>query len=100
MDGESGAPVHVEFKVARTATGGCVGAPPTVTLCFEGTIHIGRVPTGEQLNVEERAGLQSANAFLYLLDPVLDDDKTRRNAVKIGCGPLIIRNRWSSEDTS
>jgi len=40
-----GAPVHVEFKAARPATGGCIGAPPTVTLCFEGTIHIGRVPT-------------------------------------------------------
>ena len=41
----SGAPVHVEFNVARPSTGGCIGAPPTVTLCFEGTIHIGRVPT-------------------------------------------------------
>ena len=41
----SGAPVHVEFIATRPANGGCIGAPPTVTLCFEGTIHIGRVPT-------------------------------------------------------
>ena len=40
-----GAPVHAEFQARTPADGGCVGAPATVTLCFEGTIHIGRVPT-------------------------------------------------------
>ena len=37
----TGAPVHVEFETIAT---GCVGAPPA-TACFEGTIHVGRVPT-------------------------------------------------------
>ena len=40
-----GAPVHVEFVARTPAAGGCVGAPATVTLCWEGTIHVGRVPT-------------------------------------------------------
>ena len=40
-----GAPVHVEFQARTPADGGCVGAPPTVTLCWEGTIHVGRPPT-------------------------------------------------------
>ena len=38
----TGAPVHVEFETVV----GCVGAPTATTTCFEGTIHIGRVPKG------------------------------------------------------
>jgi hypothetical protein len=46
LDGwRTGAPVHVEFQRTSTADGGCVGAPDTVTVCLEGTIHVGRVPT-------------------------------------------------------
>jgi hypothetical protein len=37
-----GAPVHVEFQTIPGTTG-CVGAPLGLT-CFQGTIHIGRVP--------------------------------------------------------
>jgi hypothetical protein len=37
-----GAPVHVEFQTIPGTTG-CVGAPLGAT-CFQGTIHIGRVP--------------------------------------------------------
>jgi len=40
-----GAPVHVEFQTIPGTTG-CVGAPLGAT-CFEGTIHIGRVPTAQ-----------------------------------------------------
>jgi hypothetical protein len=39
----TGAPVHVQFQTIPAATG-CVGAPLGTT-CFEGTIHVGRVPT-------------------------------------------------------
>jgi hypothetical protein len=39
----TGAPVHVKFETIPAATG-CVGAP-LATTCFEGTIHVGRVPT-------------------------------------------------------
>ena len=38
----TGAPVHVEFETVV----GCVGAPTPTTTCFEGTIHVGRVPKG------------------------------------------------------
>jgi hypothetical protein len=38
----TGAPVHVEFQTIP-GTIGCVGAPPGTT-CFQGTIHVGRVP--------------------------------------------------------
>ena len=39
----TGAPVHVEFQTIPAATG-CEHAPLNTT-CFEGTIHVGRVPT-------------------------------------------------------
>jgi hypothetical protein len=39
----TGAPVHVEFET----TVGCEGAPTATTTCFEGTIHVGRVPKGD-----------------------------------------------------
>ena len=43
LDGwRTGAPVHVEFQTIP-ATTGCAGAPLNTT-CFEGTIHVGRVP--------------------------------------------------------
>jgi hypothetical protein len=50
----TGAPVHVEFqtKPAPSASlSGCVAvtAPPGVT-CFQGTIHVGRVPTSVPTN--------------------------------------------------
>jgi hypothetical protein len=41
----TGAPVHVTFQTVPGAVG-CVGAPIGVT-CFEGTIHVGRVPTAK-----------------------------------------------------
>ena len=41
----TGAPVHVEFQTIPGTTG-CVGAPLGLT-CFQGTIHIGRVPTAQ-----------------------------------------------------
>ena len=41
----TGAAVHVEFQTIPGSTG-CVGAPIGVT-CFEGTIHVGRVPKGD-----------------------------------------------------
>ena len=39
----TGAPVHVTFQTVPGAIG-CLGAPIGAT-CFEGTIHVGRVPT-------------------------------------------------------
>ena len=39
----TGAPVHATFETIPGAVG-CLGAPIGVT-CFEGTIHVGRVPT-------------------------------------------------------
>jgi hypothetical protein len=39
----TGARVHVEFKTIV----GCVGAPTPTTTCFEGTIHVGRAPKGD-----------------------------------------------------
>jgi hypothetical protein len=39
----TGAPVHVEFATIV----GCVGAPTPATTCFEGTIHVGRAPKGD-----------------------------------------------------
>jgi hypothetical protein len=41
----TGADVHVQFQTIPGTTG-CVGAPSGVT-CFEGTIHIGRAPKGD-----------------------------------------------------
>jgi hypothetical protein len=38
-----GAPVHVEFETRV----GCAGAPTPTTTCFEGTIHVGRAPKGD-----------------------------------------------------
>jgi hypothetical protein len=42
----TGAPVHVEFQTVPGAPGtfACADAPIGLT-CFEGTIHVGRVPT-------------------------------------------------------
>ena len=40
-----GAPVHVTFQTVPGAVG-CLGAPIGVT-CFEGNIHVGRVPTAK-----------------------------------------------------
>jgi hypothetical protein len=40
-----GAPVHAEFQQTTPAEGNCIGAPATATLCWEGTMHIGRAPT-------------------------------------------------------
>jgi len=41
----TGAPVQVEFQTIPAAIG-CVGVgAPQNTTCFEGTIHVGRVPT-------------------------------------------------------
>lgn len=44
----TGAPVHVEFQTITGIPGviGCVGAPAGAT-CLEGTIHVGRVPKGD-----------------------------------------------------
>jgi len=39
----TGARVHVEFQRHLASEGGCVGAPFGKT-CFEGIIHVGRVP--------------------------------------------------------
>jgi len=41
----TGAPIHVTFQTVPGAVG-CLGAPIGVT-CFEGTIHVGRVPTAK-----------------------------------------------------
>ena len=38
----TGAPVHVEFETIP----GCTAAPPPITTCFMGTIHVGRAPKG------------------------------------------------------
>ena len=41
----TGAPVHVTFQTVPGAVG-CLGAPIGLT-CFEGTIHVSRVPTAK-----------------------------------------------------
>jgi len=41
----TGAPVHATFETVPGAVG-CLGAPIGVT-CFQGTIHVGRVPTAK-----------------------------------------------------
>jgi len=44
----TGAAVHVEFETIPGTPGiGCVGGAPAGAACFEGTIHVGRAPKGD-----------------------------------------------------